>query len=65
MPATAVKLGMNITTSDYGQYVTAYKAQQRKLAAAAPTVRPQQFSLSSPMVGRIHNVRPGCGSCGK
>jgi hypothetical protein len=21
--------------------------------------------LSSPMVGRIHNVRPGCGSCGR
>jgi hypothetical protein len=22
-------------------------------------------ALNSPMIGRIHNVRPGCGSCGK
>jgi hypothetical protein len=21
--------------------------------------------LSAPMVGRIHNVKPGCGSCGR
>ena len=22
-------------------------------------------ALNSPMIGRIHNVRPGCSSCGK
>ena len=22
-------------------------------------------SLTAPMIGRVHNVRPGCGSCGR
>ena len=22
-------------------------------------------SLKTPMIGRVHNVRPGCGSCGR
>jgi len=35
--------------------VKTQNAQQRR----APT------ALTSPMISRIHNVRPGCGSCGK
>ena len=26
---------------------------------------PAPSALSAPMIKRIHNVRPGCGSCGK
>lgn len=29
------------------------------VATRAPT------SLSSPIISRIHNVKPGCGSCGR
>jgi hypothetical protein len=26
---------------------------------------PTSSALSAPIIGRIHNVRPGCSSCGK
>jgi hypothetical protein len=28
-------------------------------------VRTGNISLNAPMITRVHNVRPGCGSCGK
>lgn len=27
--------------------------------------QPKVTTLKTPMIGRIHNVRPGCGSCGR
>ena len=67
MPAPSFRVKMNITTSEYGQYMQTYHSQQRRLAAAAPPLKQSlgRISLNSPMVGRIYNVRPGCGSCGK
>ncbi len=40
--------------------------QQAAAAAAKPT--PTQFragALNSSMIGRVHNAKPGCSSCGK
>ena len=28
-------------------------------------VRTGNISLNAPMINRVHNVRPGCGSCGR
>jgi len=32
--------------------------------AAAPQPPKAPSALSAPMLKRVHNVRPGCGSCG-
>lgn len=41
---------------------------RQNIASPKPTVaivKPRvSIGLNSSMVGRIHNVRPGCGSCG-
>jgi len=43
-----------------------YIASVNHLQKAASAVNPvKNVSLKTPMIGRIHNVRPGCGSCGK
>lgn len=34
-------------------------------AASTPTVAKVPTSLSAPFIARVHNVRPGCGSCGR
>jgi hypothetical protein len=44
-----------------GNYAQFY-ANQTNLASIP---RQASTSLSSPMVFRVHNVKPGCGSCGK
>ena len=36
--------------------------QQKKSKSVAPAPTP---SLGGPMIGRIHNIQPGCGSCGR
>jgi hypothetical protein len=33
--------------------------------AAAPPQKKAPSSLQAPMLKRVHNVRPGCGSCGR
>ena len=33
--------------------------------ASAPTPAPVNVPLNRSMISRIHNVRPGCGSCGR
>ena len=33
--------------------------------APAPPRKPMALNMNSSIVNRIHNVRPGCGSCGK
>ena len=64
MPTPSRKIGMNLNVGSQmnslnqammANLVKTQNAQQRR----APT------ALRSPMISRIHNVRPGCGSCGK
>jgi len=38
---------------------------QYKAALAKMNTTKKPAALNASMVGRIHNVRPGCGSCGK
>ncbi len=58
MPA---KILMNLNNGNYGpKQIAAYVAKM------TPAPKPKAFqALNSSIVGRIHNVRPGCGSCGK
>lgn len=65
MPTPSFRVKMNISTSDYSTQLQAFKLQQQRLAVSAPTTAPRQFALNQSIVGRVHNVRPGCGSCGK
>lgn len=62
-----------------GMFIGDYTPMAVRLAAAASTnvsdggpiasltkaVSLGSASLSSAMIGRIHNARPGCGSCGR
>jgi hypothetical protein len=57
MPA---KMMMTLTNSIYTHKAIASAMQQQR---AKPVPAPS--TLTSSMIGRIHNVRPGCGSCGK
>jgi hypothetical protein len=42
------------------QYFAAVNSLQNSM-----TQPPKPSGLKTAMIGRIHNVRPGCGSCGK
>jgi hypothetical protein len=64
MPAPSRKINMNlnigsqmnsVNQSIFASLVKTQNEQQRKAPSA----------LTSPMISRIHNIRPGCGSCGK
>ena len=58
------KLFMQInqnSSQDQMKYLEAYNQTQRVNALNAA----KHTTLKTPMIGRIHNVRPGCGSCGK
>jgi hypothetical protein len=64
MPVPSKKIRMNLSIGSQmnvmnqvmlSNLAKAQQAQQRKAPSA----------LSSPMISRVHNVRPGCGSCGK
>jgi hypothetical protein len=59
----AVRMGMQLSTSDYARQLKAYKIQQAASGAANP--RSGLMMLTSPMVSRIHNIKPGCSACGK
>ena len=57
------KIGM-ILTNNYNNAVLqqAYMASlQRNTATNTNT----KTSLNDAMIGRIHNIKPGCGSCGR
>ena len=64
MPAPSRRINMNLNVGSQmnnsnqaiiANLVKAQQAQQQKAPSA----------LTSSMIGRVHNVRPGCGSCGK
>lgn len=54
---------MQLSGSDYARHLRAYKQQQAASGAANP--RSGLMLLTSPMVSRIHNIKPGCSACGK
>jgi hypothetical protein len=58
MPA---KIFMKLDNGNYTQkQIATFQAN------LAPTPKPKSGgALNSSIVGRIYNVRPGCGSCGK
>lgn len=37
----------------------------RQLASLAAAPKPAPSALNGPIIGRIHSVKPGCGSCGR
>jgi hypothetical protein len=59
-PSTSIKMdlysGINSVSKNLLISMLLNSQKQQKSAPSA---------LNSPMIGRIHNVRPGCGSCGK
>jgi hypothetical protein len=36
-----------------------------KQATPPPLVKATPSAINAPMLARVHNVRPGCGSCGR
>jgi hypothetical protein len=57
MPA---QIFMNLNNGNYSKKQIA--AFQAKMASVP---KPKAQPLNASIIGRIHNVRPGCGSCGK
>jgi hypothetical protein len=57
------KIGM-ILTNNYNNAVLqqTYMASLQRNTAKAVN---KSSSLKDAMIGRIHNVKPGCGSCGR
>lgn len=56
-----IMMNLNSNSSSSTQYV-AYLSALQQATVAHP---PKSSSLKTPMIGRIHSVRPGCGSCGR
>jgi hypothetical protein len=59
---------MNISRLNNAYNQTLYNPVPKQVnTAPKPAAKPVQkaTTLSSPMVSRIFNVKPGCGSCGK
>ncbi len=56
------KLNMLITN---GNFIPANVKSQINVANLAVIPTPKSAPLNSSMITRIHNVRPGCGSCGR
>jgi hypothetical protein len=60
-PSVSIKMDVNSGSNSHihrqviANLVKTQQAQQRNAPSA----------LNSPMISRVHNVRPGCGSCGK
>jgi hypothetical protein len=60
MPA---KMSMLFSNGNYShKEIAAYHAFMKAKEASTPK---PSGSLNASMIGRIHNVKPGCGSCGK
>ena len=56
------KLNMFITN---GNFIPAQIKSQINTENLAIISAPKSAPLNSSMITRIHNVRPGCGSCGR
>ena len=62
MPAT---IKMSLSNGNPTRTQLAILSYGANLAAIPKTAATVNAPLSAPMVGRIHNVKPGCGSCGR
>jgi len=55
------KIMMNLQNpNSSAQYLASLSQMQTTLPQPL-----KNTSLKTPMIGRVHNVRPGCGSCGR
>lgn len=59
------KIRMQIQTSDYSQFLQNYKSLQAQQQTQILLNTNKSSLPFQSMINRIHNVRPGCGSCGK
>ncbi len=56
-------MSMLLSNGNYShKEIAAYHAFMKAKEASTPK---PSGSLNASMIGRIHNVKPGCGSCGK
>ena len=53
---------MNLNNNNSSTQYLASLNYSQGLKAQQP---PKDGSLKTPMIGRIHNIRPGCGSCSR
>ena len=60
MPAK--RMGLQISN---GSYYTGMFTPEPPSSETINISSKKRLTLSSSMIQRIHNVRPGCGSCGK
>ena len=61
MPA---KINMVLSNGNYIPQATR-QINSASLASAPIVATKSVSSLNAPIISRIHNVRPGCGSCGR
>jgi len=60
------KIYMSITNSSTPSYFQKQVPNTVNLAASPSIAAPKApSSLNAPILARVHNVRPGCGSCGR
>jgi hypothetical protein len=62
MPAS---IKMSLSNGNPTRTQLAVLSYNANLAAIPKAPAVKNAPLSAPMVGRIHNVKPGCGSCGR
>jgi len=58
MPA---KMFMSITNQNHGSI----RFVPNNTKSVNTLSKPGTSSLKGPIIGRVHNVKPGCGGCGK
>jgi hypothetical protein len=63
MPA---KINMFLSNGNHHLPVNKQQANLASLGVSPSTAAPKAPSaINAPMLARVHNVRPGCGSCGR
>jgi len=56
---------MGLQISNGNNYSEMFQSQSQNSPQPKTIVPSKKITLQSSMIQRIHNVRPGCGSCGK
>jgi hypothetical protein len=62
MPA---KINMVLSNGNYIPQATRQINSASLASAPIVATKSVSSSLNAPIISRIHNVRPGCGSCGR
>jgi len=57
------KMGMVIQNSN--NIASYLRSINQSNLAQAPTQKPRPTALNASIIQRIHDVKPGCGSCGR